>query len=141
MEAGELKLEKGERKPETLVDQNPDAFVKSRAKSYLRAIGYAKQAYDAHGGRKVLVRYEELRADTLGTMRRICSALELPAEEEELVRAVKKHSWESIPEELKGEGKSFRKAAPGGWREDLSPEQAALVERITAPLLEEFYPA
>jgi hypothetical protein len=32
-------------------------------------------AYDAHEAPKVLVRYEELRADTLSEMRRIYSAL------------------------------------------------------------------
>jgi len=131
---------KGERKPETLADADPDAFVRNRAWSYLKAIGYTKQAYDAHEGRKVLVRYEELRADALGTMRRIYSALEIPVDEGELIRAVKEHSWENIPEELKGEGKVFRKATPGGWREDLSAEQTRTVERIAAPLLEEFYP-
>jgi hypothetical protein len=131
---------KGEQRSESPVDKDPDAFVKSRAKSYLQRIGLAKQAYEAHGGRKVLVRYEELRADTLGTMRRIYSELGIPVGEGELERAVREHSWESIPEDKKGEGKFYRKAKPGGWREDLTPEQVKTVERITAPLLEEFYP-
>ena len=128
------------RRPESLVDRDPDAFVRRRAKSYLSNIGNAKQAYEAHAGRKVLVRYEELRADTLGTMRRICSTLEIPVKEEELSRAVAKHAWENIPEEEKGEGKFYRKATSGGWREDLPPEQARMVEEITAPLLDELYP-
>ena len=113
--------------------------VVRRAKKYLQNVGEAKKAYDAHEGRKVLVRYEELRTDTLGTMKRIYSALEIPVEEGELLRAVEKHAWESIPEEQKGEGKFYRKASPGSWREDLTPEQAEIVERITAPLLKEFY--
>jgi hypothetical protein len=54
---------------------------------------------------------------------------------------VEKHSWESIPEEEKGEGKFYRKATPGGWREDLTPGQIEAVERITAPLLKELYPS
>ena len=62
-------------------------------------------------------------------------------QDKELARAVEKHSWENIPEEKKGEGKFYRKATPGGWQEDLTPEQAQIVERITAPLLNEFYPA
>ena len=114
--------------------------IEGRAKKYLRNVGEAKKAYDLHEGRKVLVRYEELRADTLGTMRRIFSALEIKVDAGKLVRAVEKHSWENIPEEEKGEGKFYRKATPGGWREDLTPEQAEKVERITAPLLKELYP-
>jgi hypothetical protein len=114
--------------------------IEGRAKKYLRNVGEAKKAYDLHEGRKVLVRYEELRADTLGTMRRIFSALEIKVGEGKLVRAVEKHAWENIPEEEKGEGKFYRKATPGGWREDLTPEQAEEVERITAPLFKELYP-
>jgi hypothetical protein len=105
----------------------------------VRQMEKAKEAYDAHQGRKALVRYEDLRADTLGEMRRLYASLGIPVEEEELAKAVQKHSWENIPEEEKGEGKFYRKAEPGGWREDLTPKQARVVERITAPLLEEFY--
>ena len=132
---------RGEGKTETLADKDPDTYVRERAKSYLRNVGEAKKAYDLHEGRKVLVRYEELRADTLGTMRRVYSELGIPADEGELARAVEKHSWENIPEEEKGEGKFYRKATSGGWQGDLTPEQAKTVEKTTAPLLEELYPS
>ena len=87
----------------------------------------------------MLVRYEDLRTNTLETMRRIYSTLGIPVDEGELARVVEKHSWEKIPEENKGDGKFYRKATPGGWREDLTPEQARIVEKVTAPLLAEFY--
>ncbi len=127
----------GQRVP---ADKDPDAFVANPANQYLRNVGNSKLAYEAHRGHKVLVKYEDLRADTLGTMKRIYSTLGITADEGELARVVKKHSWENIPEEEKGEGKFFRKATPEGWKEDLTPDQAETVERITAPLLEEFYP-
>jgi len=73
-------------------------------------------------------------------MRHIYSALGIKVDEEELARAVERHAWENVPEEQKGEGKFHRKAKPGGWKEDLVEEQARMVEEITAPLLEEFYP-
>jgi hypothetical protein len=76
----------------------------------------------------------------LGTMRRIYGELGIGVDPDELIRAVKKHSWENIPEEEKGKGKFYRRAVPGGWREDLTPEQVKTVERVTARLLEEFYP-
>ena len=44
-----------------------------------------------------------------------------------------------IPDGEKGEGKFYRKATPGGWREDLTPKQARVIEEVTRPLLEEFY--
>jgi hypothetical protein len=121
-------------------DRNPNAYARMRAYSYVQQIEKTRQAYEAHGGRKVMVRYEDLRADTLNTMKRIYSALEIPVEEAELAQSVEKHSWENIPEEEKGGGKKRRKAKPGGWREDLTPRQVEIVEDIAAPLLEEFYP-
>jgi Sulfotransferase family len=123
----------------SLTRRNPEAAVKRQAKKYMQSMGNAKEAYDAHKGRKVMVHYEDLRADTLGTMRRIYSTLEIPVDENELARAVEKHAWENIPDEKKGEGKFNRKATPGSWREDLTPEQAEIVEEITAPLLRELY--
>jgi hypothetical protein len=73
-------------------------------------------------------------------MRRLCSALQIPTDEEKLTRVVEKHSWENIPEKDKGEGKFYRKATLGGWRKDLTSDQVKAIESITAPLLREFYP-
>jgi hypothetical protein len=124
----------------TLAEARPDAYVKLRADMYLQSVGKAREAYEAHAGYKTLVRYEDLRAETLSAMRRIYVELGIEVDEGELARAVQKHSWEEIPEEKKGEGKFHRKATPGGWKEDLTPRQVEIVERVTAPLLEEFYP-
>jgi hypothetical protein len=127
----------GQRVP---ANKDPDAFAEGRAKNYLEGMGKAKEAYDAHRGHKALVKYEDLRADALGTMKRMYSELGVGVDEEELARVVEKHSWENIPEEKKGEGKFYRKASPGGWKDDLTPEQAEIVERVTAPLLDQLYP-
>jgi hypothetical protein len=123
-----------------MFDMQVDDLVQKTATRYSQNVGNVREAYQAHEGSKALVRYEELRADTLGAMRRLYSALGVPVDEGQLARAVERHSWEGIPEEDKGEGKFHRKATPGSWREDLTPEQARTVERITAPLLREFYP-
>ena len=125
------RLEKAEERPEELVT--------NRAGTYLRDINHTKQAYEAHEGYKVLVRYEDLKADTLEEMKRIYSALEIPVDEGELARAVKKNAIENIPEDKKGPGTVRRRGTYGGWKEDLTPEQVEIVESITAPLLEEFY--
>ena len=121
-------------------DRNPNVYVRMRANSYVQQIEKTGQAYRAHGGHKVMVRYEDLRADTLETMKRIYTALEIPVEEAELARSVEKNSWENIPEQEKGQGKKRRKAKPGGWKEDLTARQVEIVEEITGPLLNEFYP-
>jgi hypothetical protein len=130
----------GGRRAESLAETNPNAFVRRHADAYLQHVGSARRAYDAHEGRKVVVRYEDLRADTLGTMKRMYGELGVPVEEARLAEAVEKHSWENIPEGEKGQGMFYRKATPEAWREDLTRRQVKTVERITAPLLEEFYP-
>jgi hypothetical protein len=130
----------GGRRAESLAETKPNAFVRRHANAYLQHVGSARRAYEAHEGRKVVVRYEDLRADTLGTMKRMYGELNIPVEEARLAKAVEKHSWENIPEEEKGQGKFYRKATPEAWREDLTRRQVKTVERITAPLLEEFYP-
>jgi Sulfotransferase domain len=130
----------GGRRAESLAETNPNAFVRRHADAYLQHVGSARRAYEAHDGRKVVVRYEDLRADTLGTIKRMYDELNVPVEEARLAKAVEKHSWENIPEEEKGQGKFYRKATPEAWREDLTRRQVKTVERITAPLLEEFYP-
>jgi hypothetical protein len=53
---------------------------------------------------------------------------------------LRKHSWGKTSEREKGGGRFYRKATPGGWREDQALGQAEMVERITTFLSEEFYP-
>jgi hypothetical protein len=122
------------------LDRRPNSYVRERARVYRRGVESARRAYDNHKGPKVLVRYEDLRADTLGEMGRLYSVLGIPVDEEELRRAVDEHSWENVPEGEKGRGKFYRRGTPGSWREDLTPGQVEVVEKATASLLERFYP-
>lgn len=123
----------------SLADTDPDTFVRQRAGMYMSSMGKAKEAHDAHEGPKVVVRYEDLQRDTLHEMKKMYDALGISFDEIQLARAVERHAWEKIPDANKGAGKFHRKGVAGGWREDLTPEQARIVEEITAPLLHEFY--
>jgi hypothetical protein len=128
------------RDEDTLADRDPDAFTEAIIGEYLRHVEKAKQAYDAHPeGRRVLVKYEDLWNDAFGELSRICSSMGIPAEEEQLQLVARKHAWENIPENRKGQGKFYRRGTPGGWREDLTSGQVQIVERITAPIMNEFY--
>jgi hypothetical protein len=125
---------------DSLADTDPDEFVRQRARMYNASFGKAWEAHEAHEGRKVAIRYEDLRYDPLGELERVYSSLGIPIEEEQLRRVVEKHAWENIPEKQKGPDKPRRKARPGGWQDDLTPEQARMVEEITTPIMNEFYP-
>jgi hypothetical protein len=124
----------------SLADTDPEEFARQWANMYTISLGNARKAYEVHKGPRVVVRYEDLRTDTLKTMRRLYSKLDIPVGEEELAGIVERHAWENVPENKKGPDKPHRKATPGGWKEDLTPEQARIVEELTVPILDEFYP-
>ena len=125
---------------DALADTAPDEFVQQRAMMYNASFGKAWEAYREHKGRKITTRYEDLRYDALGELENIYSALGVPIGDRQLRVVVEKHAWENIPERQKGPNKPRRKARPGGWQEDLTPEQARMVEEITTPTMNEFYP-
>jgi hypothetical protein len=123
----------------SIFDTGEGSTVERLARQYVINVNGAREAYEGHEGPKTRVRYEDLRRDPLSELERIHDDLDLEIGPAELSESVAKRSWENIPEDKKGPGKSRRKATPGSWREDLTPEQAQTVERITAPLLQEFY--
>jgi hypothetical protein len=118
-----------------------DEFVVRLATNYVNNVNAVKEAYARHpDGAKVLVRYEDLRATPRDCVLYICDSLGIDVYREQLEQAIERHAFENIPQENRGQGKFHRRATPGGWREDLTPEQARTVEEITGPLLREFYP-
>jgi hypothetical protein len=95
-----------------------------------------RRAYEAHDPRRrVLVRYEDLRADTPAALEQICSASGLPAGSPE--RIAEAHAFEQVPMEERGEAKAIRSAQPGAWRENLTPEEQEAVQEIMGPNLAE----
>lgn len=134
------RLDKDAARDKQLADNKPNVFVRRRAQVLLQSITNAERAFNDHPGPKSLVRYEDLRSDPLDSMKRVYSELDLPADADDLTRVVEKYLWENIPKEERGQGKFHRKATPGGWREDLTPEQVRIVEKTTAAFLERFYP-
>lgn len=130
----------GDRRERDLSERQLNNLARDTSGKYISNVGNAYQAYRAHEGYKALLRYEDLLEDPLREMSRMCSELELPVGREELARVVEKHSWKNVPADEKGEGKFYRKASPGSWRQDLTQRQIELVEKQTAPILEEFYP-
>ena len=83
-------------------EKHVNAYARVLANRYVRQMANGKSAFDAHRGRKALVRYEELRVDTLGTVRRLSSQLGLPDDEEGIARDVEAQSWERVAEGEKG---------------------------------------
>ena len=116
-----------------------NAFTKELAEDYFNVVSQVQGAYGEHPGPKTLLRYEDLRADTVGTLKRMYEGLGIGVDEGSLQAAVAKHAWDRVPEDEKGAGKFYRKAKPGSWEEDLSPEQVRIIEEATGAVLGEFY--
>jgi hypothetical protein len=114
-------------------------FTKRLAEDYFRMVSQVESAYETHPGKKVTVRYEDLRQNPVDTLKTMYGTLGIEAAESQLKVAVMKHSWEQIPESEKGSGKFYRSAQPGGWRNDLSPEQIQIIENVTGPVLSKYY--
>ena len=122
-------------------DERLNAFTKELADDYSNVVSQVQSAYEAHPGEKTLVRYEDLREDTVGTLKGMYEGLKITVDANALEAAAAKHAWEQVPEGNKGPGKFYRKAKPGGWEEDLSPEQVRIIEDATGEILADFYGA
>ena len=127
-----------EEQPVGSPERHPDSLVESFARTYLQYAGNARRAYEEHAGPKSLVRYEDLLADTPATMRRLYAELGMTLDERKLAEVAAPPPREQPPEE--GSGGSVREAGVGRGRRNLTEDQERIVERITAPLVEEFYP-
>ena len=117
-------------------------FARAQAYRWVSRTEYVSTAYDGHDpGRRLLVRYEDLRSDTAGGLRRILDWLDLDYPAAELEAHVRRLSFEELPAERRGQGQFARAATPGHWRESLGPEVTAVIGPIMGPTLERFgYP-
>jgi hypothetical protein len=110
-------------------------FARRSALKWLWRTEVTEAAFAAHPGPKHLLRYEDLRADPLPRVRAVLDWLGLALADADLERTVARHSFEEIPAELRGDDQFARSASPGAWREGLSEEERAEVERLIGPKL------
>jgi hypothetical protein len=113
-------------------------FVDRAARKWLWRTEVVQQAFEAHAGPKRLVRYEELRADTVNQLRSLFDWLRLDCGEGQLAEIADRHAFERVPAELTGADSFKRSASPGAWRENLTEDEQARVEEILGPKLREF---
>ncbi len=85
---------------------------------------------------RILIRYEDLRADTAVYLEQLCAMLDL--DRERLPEAVARHSFEGVPSAERGPRQAVRSARPGGWRENLSAAEQAAMENVLGEALAEF---
>ncbi|HET6963616.1 MAG TPA: sulfotransferase [Acidimicrobiales bacterium] len=110
-------------------------LVQREAQRWVARTEVVARAYDRHAAElRLLVRYEDLLADTTGTLRSIYSWLRIEPPPD-LAERVTGSSFESVPSSAKGSGKFHRAATPGLWRQNLSPEEQACCAEVMGPML------
>ena len=107
------------------------SVLRAQALRWLARTEVVTRTYDRLPERqRYLVRYEDLRADTVPVLDGILRWLGLDIEGGRLAQAVEKLSFEALPETSRGEGKFARAADPGLWRKNLSTEEQAMIREI-----------
>jgi hypothetical protein len=96
-----------------------------------------RQAFETRSPEnRVLVRYEDLRERTEECLGEICETLGL--DRRRLPEAVARHRFERVPEGARGPKREIRAARPGGWLENLSPEEQETMHEALGEALGEF---
>jgi hypothetical protein len=107
-------------------------FLKQAAHKWVWRTEVVQEAYEAHRGPKLLVRYEELLAETHREMLRVMEWLGLSTAG--LETSIDRHAFANAPS---GPREFARAARPGLWRENLTGEEQLVVEEIMAPTLDQ----
>ena len=113
-------------------------WVESACRNWMAQFRTVRNAYEAHDpALRRELRYERLLADTAGELGPLRDWLGLAAERQRVETIAERHSFDSVPERLKGPGKHYRAAQPGGWRTSFSEAEQEVAGRILEPALTE----
>jgi hypothetical protein len=112
-------------------------FVVQSARKWLWRTEVVESAFAAHPGPKLLMRYEDILADTESHLRTLLDWLGLEMDDAHLHDLIGRHAFEGLPAEMKGPAEFNRAASPGLWRQNLTErEQEAMGEVLGAKVRE-----
>jgi hypothetical protein len=93
-------------------------------------------------GRYMEIRYEDLLADGVGTLRSVFDFCDLPADADDVAAIVDEHQFERMKARRQVADKRaqasvghYRKGGAGGWRDELSPVQRGVLHHVAGDLL------
>jgi len=84
---------------------------------------------------RYLLRYEDLRKNTITELQKVYQFLEIEVDKETLTEIVNKYSFENIPQEEKGKREFRRFATPGMWKENFNEDEKMLINGIVKDTL------
>lgn len=85
----------------------------------------------------IVVRYEDLLADTRSELTRLDNWLGVGRSDTEISMATRKHRFGSVRNRMRGKRKGVRAASPGLWRENMTAAEQSLMHRILGSKLTE----
>jgi hypothetical protein len=122
----------------SLDDAGRPALIRWQSSVWLHRTEVVQETYArTDPGRRVLIRYEEMRDDPVSALRRIAGLLGFDADEEELTQIAKANAFSRVPDSRKGEGREIRRAEPGGWAAHMSRDEILAMHEILAEKLDE----
>jgi len=108
-----------------------DGFIENLSKSWvLLSKNLIKTYNELPEESRYMIKYEDLRKNTLEELEKIYKFLEIDISKDELQKIVNKFSFENIPDKDKGKGKFARSATPGKWKENLPEEDKKIINEI-----------
>ena len=121
-----------------LDDTGRPALIRWQSSVWLHRTEVVQETYArTEPKRRVLIRYEEMRADPVAALERICSMLGIEASREQLDEIAGTHSFSSVPKADKGAGREIRRAEPGGWTDHMTRQEIIEMHDILAEKLDE----
>jgi hypothetical protein len=114
------------------------ALIRWQASVWLHRTEVVQETYDrTDPERRVLIRYEEMRADPVAALQRICRLLGIETDKAALSRIASENAFSRVPESRKGDGQEIRRAKPGGWAAHMSRDEIVAMHEILAKKLDE----
>ena len=121
-----------------LDDTGRPALIRWQSSVWLHRTEVVQETYArTEPERRVLIRYEEMRADPVAALERICSMLGIEVSREQLDEIAGTHSYSSVPKADKGAGREIRRAEPGGWTNHMTRQEIIEMHDILADKLDE----
>lgn len=111
-------------------------LLRAQAHRWVHRMQLVQQAYDVlPPQQRLLVRYEDLRADTFTVTEQIFHWLGTPVPEAALRSRVAETAFEALPSDQRGQGRFTRAATPGAWRQSLTAAEQQIANQIMGPTL------
>jgi sulfotransferase family protein len=121
-----------------LDDTGRPALIRWQSSVWLHRTEVVQETYArTDPDRRVMIRYEEMRADPAATLERICAMLGIETSGEQLARIATANEFSRVPKRKRGNGREIRRAKPGGWAVHMSRDEIIAMHEILAPKLDE----